>query len=96
MRTSISTNHQVMQRVKVGLVGLAAVILLIGLASAVFSAANRERAAEAAAAAKTEVAVNPVVANTATPADAAKEPLAELGVAPTTAEANATSPDAAR
>ncbi len=85
-----------MQRVKVGLVGLAAVILLIGLASAVFSAANRERAAEAAAAAKTEAVTSAAAANTTTPADAAKEPLAELGVAPTTAEANATSPEAPR
>lgn len=95
MRTSISTNHQVMQRVKVGLVGLAAVILLIGLASAVFSAANRERAADAAAAAKAEVATSPVVANAAIAADA-NEPLAELGVAPTAAEANTASPEAPR
>jgi cobalamin synthase len=96
MRTSTSTNHQVMQRVKVGMIGLAAVILLIGLASAVFSAANRERAAEAAAVAKAEITSDTATANVVAPADAAKEPLAEMGVAPAAVEANTTDPAAIR
>lgn len=65
------------------MVGLAAVILLIGLASAIFSAANRERPAASNA---SSVAAVKLAANTADPAN---EPLAELGVAPS-ADVNST------
>lgn len=85
-----------MQRVKVGMVGLAAVVLLIGLASAIFSAANREGPITAAGAPKAEAVANMTVANTAMPADATNEPLAELGVAPSTADANAATTPAER
>lgn len=58
------------------MVGLAVVILLIGLASAMFSAANREGAA----------VTGPANATASAPSgnatDPANEPLAELGVAP--------------
>ena len=73
-----------MQRVKVGLIGLAAVVLLIGLASAIFSAANRERPVIAAGAPAAEVVANMAITNTTLPTDTANEPLAELGVAPAT------------
>jgi hypothetical protein len=71
--------------VKVGMVGLALVILLIGLASAIFSAANRDRPL---AVDPSNVAAAKLAANTADPAD---EPLAELGVAPS-ADTNTAQP----
>lgn len=67
------------------MVGLAAVILLIGLASAIFSAANRERPIVVGAA---NAAAVKLAANVADPAN---EPLAELGVAPS-ADVNAAQP----
>jgi hypothetical protein len=84
---------QTMQRVKVGMVGLAAVVLLIGIASAIFSAANREKPIAVAGAPKVEAVANMTAANAAAPLDAANEPLAELGVAPSAADSdNSTSP----
>jgi hypothetical protein len=85
MKTVAPNSHQTIQRVKVGMVGLAAVILLIGLASAIFSAADRERTV---AVGGSNVAAAKVVANAADPAN---EPLAELGVAPS-ADVNTSAP----
>jgi hypothetical protein len=66
---------QALQRVKVGMTGLAGVIVLIGLASAIFSSAlhggNHARVAAATA--------NSSIANTS-------EPLAEIGAAPGASE----------
>ncbi len=72
---------QSMQRIKVGMIGLAAVVLLIGLASAIIGSASRERPVATAGAAQADVVANMAVANTTTVA-AAGEPLAEMGVAP--------------
>lgn len=85
MKTAGPSSHQTIQRVKVGMVGLAAVILLIGLASAIFSVADRERPVTID---PTNVAAAKVAVNDADPAD---EPLAELGVAPS-ADVNTTQP----
>jgi hypothetical protein len=86
MKSVARSTSQTMQRVKVGMSGLAAVVLLIGLASAIFSAASRERPVAVPGAAKLDIpAVVPTLnTTTTTPADAASEPLAELGVAPST------------
>lgn len=80
---------QAIQRLKVGLIGLAAVLLMIGLASAVFNAVNRERPVAGIGGAQAGRVAE--MANT-TEAPAANEPLAELGVAPpaTVAPANQT------
>jgi hypothetical protein len=70
-----------MQRVRVALTGLAAVVLLIGIAGAIFSAVDRRAPVEAVGAPKPEVVAN----LTATPEIKPviiDEPLAELGVAP--------------
>ena len=104
MKTAGPSSHQTIQRVKVGMVGLAAVILLIGLASAIFSAANRDRPVAVdptnVAAAKPAAKKSPAVAAPTPPppptpprnsADLANEPLAELGVAPST-DVNAAQP----
>lgn len=87
MKNAGPTSLQTIQRVKVGMVGLAAVILLIGLASAIFSMANRERPVAAVAAGNMAGVARPS-ANAADPAD---EPLAELGVAPS-ADVNTVAP----
>lgn len=70
-----------MQRIRVGMTGLASVLVLIGLASAVFRSVNHEDGVDAIGASKPDVVANLTdtdLANTAAP----KEPLAELGVAP--------------
>lgn len=72
---------QTTQRVKVGMVGLAAVVLLIALASAIIGTATRERPIAAAGSARADVVANMALLNEASP-DAQDEPLAELGVAP--------------
>lgn len=83
MKIAVRDNIQTMQRVKVGVIGLAAVLLLIGLAATVFSIVSRERPNTAIGAPKADVAANLASANSSTPGDAAtSEPLAELGVAP--------------
>lgn len=74
-----------MQRLRVGLTGLAIVLLLITLASVIFSSANREAPVTAIGAPNASVVAN----MTDAPADDAEgkgrdEPLAELGVTPST------------
>ena len=81
------------QRVKVGMIGLALVVLLIGLASAIMRTASREAPIGAVGAPKADVVAN--MTNTATPQDAG-EPLAELGVAPITGNTQAPAPRPAR
>ena len=76
---------QALQRVKVGLTGLAAVVLLIGLASAIMRAATREAPISGAGAAKAEVVANMADGNATD--DPTGEPLAELGVAPSSSNA---------
>lgn len=77
--------EQARQRLRVGMIGLAAVVLLIGLASAIFSTVNRERPVVAVGAAKPDVVAN-MAAPGAMPSPAStNEPLAELGVTPGTA-----------
>lgn len=72
---------QGLQRAKVGLIGLAAVILLIGLASVIMRAVSRERPVAAAGASQANVVANMTVSNLTENA----EPLADLGVAASTA-----------
>ena len=73
------------------MIGLAAVLLLIGLASAIFATANHDRQVAAIGSARPDVVANMMSDNGADPATT-KEPLAELGVAPSaaTADENAT------
>lgn len=92
MKTVARSTSQTMQRVKVGMSGLAAVVLLIGLASAVFSAASRERPVEVPGAAKIDPPAVVPTLNTTDSTDAAREPLAELGVAPSTTNSDAPAP----
>ena len=79
---------QAMQRVRVGLIGLAAVVLLIALASAVMRSANRETPVTVAGAPRTEAVANMGLLNQQEPG----EPLAELGVTPSTGNTQASAP----
>jgi len=77
---------QTSQRVKVGMIGLAAVLLLIGLAAAIFSTVNKDRPISVIGGARPDVVANMAAGNSALPnGTATSEPLAELGVAPSTA-----------
>ena len=78
------------QRVKVGLIGLAAIVLLIIVASAIIGTARRERPIDTVGAAQPDVVANmAVIDKNASPS---AEPMAELGVAPPTANATAPKP----
>lgn len=66
-----------------GLTGLATVLLLIGVASAIFTSADSEAPVLADGASKPDVVANMTYSNTMAEKD---EPIAELGIAPRTAE----------
>lgn len=71
--------------------GLALVLLLIGLASAIFSSASKERPVDVAGGPKAAVVANISITNdsaAATDATGSGEPLAELGAAPSLQDAN--------
>ncbi len=78
--------EQARQRVRVGMIGLAAVVLLIGLASAIFSTVTRDQ--PAADGGSRSAVVAEANAPTAAPS-AGNEPLAELGVTPSIGNSNA-------
>src|SRR4051812_15046403 len=80
---------QTSQRVKVGMIGLAAVLLLIGLAAAIFSTASKERPLSVIGGARPEVVANMAAGNDVLPSDGpSNEPLAELGVTPSASTEN--------
>lgn len=84
MKKTGTDHEQTMQRVRVGMTGLASVALLIALASAIFSSVSDEAPVRADGAPKPDVVANLTAANQAAP-EGPNEPLAELGVAPGTA-----------
>lgn len=87
---------QAMQRVRVGLTGLALVLVMIGLANAIFNSAKRDDTVVAIGASNAEVVANITDGNVVVE-KGKDEPLAELGVAPSTATSTETiSADAAR
>ena len=88
MKTAQATSPA-SQRIKVGLIGLAAIVLLIAVASAVIGGASREAPINTVGAAQPEVVANMAVVNDATPS---AEPMAELGVAPPTTNTVAATP----
>ena len=81
---------QAIQRVKVALIGLGAVMGLIGLASVIIGSASRERPISAIGAPQPQVVANMAIDNGA---DSVAEPLVELGVAPS---ANVQLPEASQ
>src|SRR3546814_14466721 len=74
---------QTVQRVKVAMTGLALVLLLIGVASVIFSSASSDTPADLAGTVQSDLVANLSLTNDAqAAATAPSEPLAELGVAP--------------
>lgn len=74
-----------MQRVRVGMTGLLVVLVLIGLASAIFSSANRDVPVAGIGAPNASVVANLSDGNSNMTAEKGKdEPLAEMGVTPST------------
>ncbi|RZM11758.1 MAG: hypothetical protein EOP68_02930 [Sphingomonas sp.] len=80
--TDRTDSSQSLQRVKVGLIGLAAVVLLIALASAILGSATRDVAPVGSA--QSNLVAEMAAGNESAPAG---EPLAEIGVAPSTTNA---------
>jgi hypothetical protein len=76
------------QRVKVGAIGLAIVVLLIALASAILGSASRDRTAAAPGGAKPDIVANMALGNAADPAI---EPM-DMGVSPNPQNAVAPAP----
>jgi hypothetical protein len=79
---------QTMQRIKVGMIGLAAVVLLIAIASAILGSATREQPIATAGSAQANVVANIALTNSNSTRSTG-EPLAELGVAPSTSNSQA-------
>jgi hypothetical protein len=75
------------QRVRAGVTGLAAVLVIAGLAGAIFNSASEERPVGPTGTKDAE-AVATITGNTATAVET-NEPLAELGVAPATTNESA-------
>ena len=73
---------------KVGAIGLALVVLLIALASAVLGSASRARPVTAPGGAKADIVANMALGNE----QASTEPLAEMGVSPAGANESAAAP----
>jgi hypothetical protein len=69
--------------------GLAMVLVLIGLASAIFSSANRDEPVSAIGAPNASVVANMTLEGGNTASETKDEPLAELGVAPSTSSTDA-------
>ena len=85
MKSIARTSEYRTQRVRVGLIGLAAVLLLIGLAAAIFSTISRDRPVSVIGSARPDVVANMVDGNASAPSDSpSNSPLSELGVAPST------------
>lgn len=88
MKRATDQKSQSMQRVRVGMIGLAAVILLIGLASVLFSGVREQRGRAAAGGGDAAVVANMAATDPAS-SNASDEPLADLGVAPGSASVDA-------
>ena len=88
--SAYSSPSQSLQRVKVGLTGLGVIVLLIIAASAIIGQTSRERPIETVGAAQPSVVANIALGNS--DAASSSEPMAELGVAPATANASAPAP----
>ncbi len=92
MRAGESDKVQLMQRIRVGMTGLAVVLVLILAASALLRSASNEAPVAAIGAPNADTVANMTgiaIANTADP-QTTEEPLADLGLAPGTASENLT------
>lgn len=97
MQSGTHDKTQAMQRIRVGMTGLAAVVLLIGVGSAIYTSASNEEPVTAIGAPRPNVVADLTAAPTSSPTATAKtdEPLAELGVSPSTSNVIAAATEAA-
>ena len=86
MKRVADEKAQAMQRVRVGMIGLLAVVLLIGIASMVLSSVRDDRARQAGG---SNAAVVANMAADESLLNESDEPLADLGVAPGSASVDA-------
>ena len=99
MMNESDNSASAMQRIRVGMTGLAFVLVMIGLASAILTSANREDPVEAVGAPKPDVVANMTddpLMNSSAETKVKYEPLAELGVAPGTAPSGTPSASASK
>jgi|GEM_PF-1100565 len=83
-------SHDPMQRVRVGLTGLAFVLLIVALVSVVFGAASDEKPVMPQSdLANMMMPMAPADGNAAVEAEKPADPIAELGVAPSSATTDA-------
>ncbi len=80
---------QIMQRVRVGMTGLALVVVLMLVASALFRLAHDEAPVSVVGAPNADAVAGITGGNTVAPPD---EPLAELGIAPAASDGNQAEP----
>ena len=80
-----SQRHHINQRVKVGAIGLAIVVLMILVAGAILGAVSQDRPIVAAGGAKADAIANMTLANESD----STEPLADMGVTPATGNSSA-------
>ncbi|WP_375402944.1 hypothetical protein [uncultured Sphingomonas sp.] len=88
MKRFADEKSQTAQRVRVGTIGLLAIILLIGLASVILGRVRDDRAPEAAGGSNASVVAN-LATTDETVLNKSEEPLADLGVAPGSASVDA-------
>ncbi len=82
-KPDLRTHREGLQRIQIGLVGLATVLLVVTLANLVIDSARKDSASDATAAAIEQGIAGVVNATAATTPVTTNEPLADLGVTPT-------------
>ncbi len=84
-KNQLRAHREELQRVQIGLVGLAGVLLIVTLANIVVDSARRDNASETVSAEGAAINDGVLGSNMAgLPKTAGNEPLADLGVTPTT------------
>lgn len=85
-----------MQRVRVGMTGLALVLVMIGLASVIFTAADRGEQVSVVGGSNASVVANMTDPGNVVAEKGSDEPLAAVGGAPSTASTETNAAEAAR
>lgn len=83
-KTHLRAHREDLQRIQIGLVGLAAVLLIVTLANLVIDNARKDAASEATASAIEQGIAGVANATATVTPPSANEPLADLGVTPGT------------
>lgn len=94
-KTELRAHREELQRVQIGLVGLAGVLLVVTLANLVIETARQDNTAAKGVPTVEQLTAGPLGLNAASsgPPAGANEPLADLGVTPTAESAGQSVPD---